>query len=149
MSRLEQLKDLLSKIESGEFSNAQKNAEIDALLRVGSAKLRKSAEWAWAGFPRWRARKSDELGWICEVLHADDTGGVNWKSEKFCTSIDAAMLLKDATLPDWEWGFDGSIAWVKQAGLRTSYRADAQNGMTALAFVIAILKALIAQEATQ
>lgn len=63
-------------------------------------------------------------------------------------SLDAAKALHEAVLPGWEYGYDGSIAWVKMPGLRTSYRHDAMNGHTARAWLIAIIKALIAQEET-
>lgn len=63
-------------------------------------------------------------------------------------SLDAAQALHDAVLPGWEYGYDGAIAWVKMPGLRTSYRYDDRNGYTARAWLIAILKALISQEAS-
>jgi len=61
-------------------------------------------------------------------------------------SLDAAKALHDAVLPGWEFGYDGTIAWVKLPGLRTSYRKDDRNGFTSRAWLIAILKALIAME---
>lgn len=61
-------------------------------------------------------------------------------------SLDAAKALHEAVLPGYEYGYDGSIAWVKLPGLRTSYRHDAANGSTARAWLIAILRALISQE---
>ena len=61
-------------------------------------------------------------------------------------SLDAAKALHEAVLPEWDHGHDGSIAWVKQKDKCTSYRHDAQNGFTARAWLIAIIKALIAEE---
>lgn len=63
-------------------------------------------------------------------------------------SLDAANALHEGVLPEWDHGHDGSIAWVKQKDKRTSYRHDAQNGFTARAWLIAIIKALIAEETT-
>lgn len=60
--------------------------------------------------------------------------------------LDAAKALHEAVLPECEYGYDGSIAWVKLPGLRTSYRHDTRGGYTARAWLIAILKALIAIE---
>lgn len=75
--------------------------------------------------------------------------GVPWLAfNAFHGSLDAAKALHEAVLPGWEYGYDGSIAWVKMPGLRTSYRHDAMNGHTARAWLIAIIKALIAQEET-
>jgi len=61
-------------------------------------------------------------------------------------SLDAAKALHDAVLPEWEYGYDGSIAWVKLPGLRTSYRRDSMGGLTSRAWLLAILSALIAME---
>lgn len=64
-------------------------------------------------------------------------------------SLDAALEIHNAVLPGWEYGYDGSIAWVKIKGLRTSYRHDAGNGYTSRAWLIAILSALIAMEGAE
>lgn len=61
--------------------------------------------------------------------------------------LNAALALHQAVLPGWEYGYDGSIAWVKQNGLRPSYRHDAGNGYTARAWLLAILKAMQSMEA--
>lgn len=64
-------------------------------------------------------------------------------------SLDAAMRLHNAVLPGWEYGYDGSIAWVKLPGMRTSYRHDANNRNPARAWLCAILRALISMEDAQ
>lgn len=61
-------------------------------------------------------------------------------------SLDAAKALHDAVLPGWEYGYDGTIAWVKLPGLRSSFRHDNRNGYTSRAWLLAILKALIAEK---
>lgn len=63
-------------------------------------------------------------------------------------SLDAAKALHEAVLPEFEYGYDGSLAWVKLPGLRTSYRHDSRGDYTARAWLCAILKALISQELT-
>lgn len=64
----------------------------------------------------------------------------------FLGSLDAAKALHEAVLPEFEYGYDGSIAWVKLPGLRTSYRHDSRGGYTARAWLCVIIKALLAQE---
>jgi hypothetical protein len=59
-------------------------------------------------------------------------------------SLDAAEALHDAVLTGWEYGYDGSIAWVKLPGLRASYRHDSMGGLTSRAWLISILSAMIA-----
>ena len=76
-------------------------------------------------------------------LRPDDRHIHAWNA--YNGSLDAAKALHEAVLPGWEHGHDGSIAWVKRKGKRTSYRHNAQNGFTARAWLIAIIKALIAK----
>ena len=73
------------------------------------------------------------------------SGGCGVNAHKaYNGSLDAAKALHEAVLPGWEYGYDGAIAWVKRPGLRTSYRHSG-NGYTARAWLIAIIKALIAK----
>ena len=61
-------------------------------------------------------------------------------------AMGAAKALHEAVLPGWEYGYNGSIAWVKWPGSRSSYVHDAMNGYTSRAWLLAILRALYAQE---
>ena len=81
---------------------------------------------------------------VCVALGFKQEFVYTWKAAQ--ESLDAAKALHEAVLPEWDHGHDGSIAWVKQKDKRTSYRHDAQNGFTARAWLIAIIKALIAEE---
>jgi len=87
--------------------------------------------------------KAGEGGWGLErpkELHTD----LVWKA--WMGSFDAAFALHLAVLPGWEYGYDGGMAWVKLPGLRSSYRHNDKEGITARAWLIAIITALIAEE---
>lgn len=143
MTDLTALKALLAKVEAGETTNRQLDAEIDALLRHGSEELRRDCGWALANFPTWRAR--GQKPGTCEVVHRDGTGGVWWESPHFTTSTDAALALKDAVLPGWYWIVgSGGAAVVNPIEAEESHHSEGIY-TPARALLIAILKAKIAE----
>ena len=88
--------------------------------------------------------KSDNFGGSREAYarSAAQQAILAWRNN----SLDAAKELHEAVLPGWDYGYDGSIAWVQRPGLGSIYRHDDMNGYTSRAWLIAILKALHAQE---
>ena len=75
-----------------------------------------------------------------------DPDNAAWAVKAFYGSLDAVKALHEAVLPGWEYGYNGSIVWVKWPGSRSSYVHDAMNGYTSRAWLLAILRALYAQE---
>lgn len=85
--------EIIARLEQATEGSQELDAEIDASLRIGKTNL---PEWAWANFPKWRARPDGRV----EVAHDDGRGGLSWQPHPYTTSIDAALSL----VPEgWEW----------------------------------------------
>ena len=146
MTRLDDLRKLLDRCERAEGGERELDAEIDALLRIGTPKME---PWAWANFPVWRPARNGSV----EVVHSDGSGGLNWQSQEFTTSIDAAVALVDRVLPRWGrsiyWNnCQGSLARVEDIANEQSSGTDyeARGANDALAVCAAMLRALMAVE---
>lgn len=134
----EKLTQLRDKLLSGDMSPRRLDAEIDAVLRIGTTRMRKEAQWAYNNFPNWSAKESKPG--VCQT----DEGGIWWESDRFTTSLDAAESLHEAFLPGPIWlTFVGMCATIGVNG--EEYTGRAKN--KARAWVIAILSAMIAGDA--
>lgn len=88
------LHDLIERLQDAEGPDRDIDAELDAMLRIGTAKM---PAWTWANFPTWRAAK---LGMV-EVVHDSGAGGMWWDSLPFTRSVEAATILTERMLPEW------------------------------------------------
>ena len=139
MTRKEALAELIAKVEAGKIPSRALDAEVDAVLRIGTPKMQKEARWAYTNFPNWSA-KEGKPGY-CQT----DPGGLWWESQKFTTSLDAAKALHEAVLPEWGWRIQdcGILCAIVVKG---DTLFEAISTQAARAWLLAILRALHAQE---
>ena len=141
--------ELLERLEKAEGPDRELDAEIDATLRVGKPNHQ---AWVKENFPTWRARPDG----LCECVHQDGSGGVNWQSDPFTASVDAALALVEQKLPGADWyrsipnepgdSIEISVWWRPQPKEDWLWGEAQDNGDTAIAILIALLRALDTQE---
>ena len=145
--RKQALQDLRDMVAAGKLSPRRLDAEIDAVLRRGTAKMRKAAPWAYNNFPTWQAKES---AGCCEVVHTSGDGGLWWESDRFTTSLDAAKALHDAVLPDYAVSLceEANGEWHCIVGHKVDVKVYEEFWSTgaARAWLLAILSALIAKK---
>ena len=130
------------------------DAKIDAVFRIGALKMQgdgQGYEWAWSNFPQWAAHK--QARGMCGVQHDNGDLGLIWDSMQFTASLDAALVLFNASMPGWtiaRISQDDRKEWHVELrkGFLTSYSTVQLSGAKtpAIALCIAILKAKQAQE---
>jgi hypothetical protein len=125
MTRLQALKEMALKVEAGEFDAVPGGAKYPMFNAFMDVAERAFGMYEPVGLPR--------LSW-----------------EAYKGSLDAAQDLHEAVLPNRYWNlaeWDG--AWTCQIPLSTFKRHEATSEYSAArAWLLAILKALIAQEET-
>jgi hypothetical protein len=96
-----------------------------------------AGEWDWMiDWPDWDCRYMPSIGLFIEAYNG---------------SLDAAKALHEAALHEWEWQIGSEDAYLETGdpGNEWTFRtASADNIDPARAWLIAIIKALIAQEKT-
>lgn len=86
------ISEIIEALENAEGPSRWLDAKIDAVLRVGTIKMRQGGyEWAWDNFPIWAHHK--EARGMCGVQHGNGGLGLIWDSMEFTASIDAAFSL--------------------------------------------------------
>ncbi len=91
--------ELISQLEAANGPDRWADAKIDALFRVGSAKMRSNSEgyaWAWKNFPVWAHHK--QAAGMCGLLQNDGELSMVWDSPAFTASLDEALGLSDRVL---------------------------------------------------
>jgi hypothetical protein len=107
-----------------------KDALIKSLAKV------EAGEWDW---------RIDWADWDCSSMPS-----INDCKNAYNGSLDAAKALHEAVLPEWHWNVskDGVARIVIPSRLRTIPTVGRSDSSPARAWLIAILKALIAGEDT-
>lgn len=137
------LRDIIDQINEVRQPDRNIDAAIDAALRIGKPSL---PGWTWSRFPEWRAT---ERG-IVEAVTTEGRG-TWWDSLPFTSSIEAATILAERTLPEWEraslWNnCQGHLARVEdnanfQEGSTGSWY-EGTGSTAAIALCLAVLRAL-------
>lgn len=110
---------LLERVRAATGPDRELDGEIDAVLRAGLPTL---PEWSWTNFPVW---KHISNGRVC-VLHDSGEHGVNWSSQRFTASVDAALALVDRVLPDSgpNMLYSYALDWHASAHTEISHTAE-------------------------
>lgn len=125
--------------------------ELDALIcahfRIGPVEDPPGWVTNWAGefgaHPRFPGKVA--------LLHTDGTPGMHWTSQSYTGSIDAALALVGAKLPDWRWSLDKMrdgkcrAFFIKGDDMGSAETATAYAPATALAICGALLTVLSEQ----
>lgn len=141
------LKDLLARVEAATGGDRELDALIASHFRVGPDD---EPDWLkrWGG----EFRPHHKFPGSVTAMHSDGSTGVHWKSERYTTSLDAALALVERVLPEANCvGFDkipGEIsAYVSRNFVGDGHwYQDATSHTPALALIAALLRALITQE---
>ena len=137
--------ELLARLRAATGPSRNLDAEIEACLRVPSAKAAKE-RWVreWAG--EWRAE-----GARVRLMHSNGTPGAHWAPDLRTGSIDAALALVEKTLPGAEYDIT-TLYGVAHVNLPMNFTdvpystGRRLDGNVPLAILEASVDALIAQE---
>lgn len=151
------ISEIIEALEKAHEPNRWLDAKIDAVLRVGTHKMRSGGyEWAWDNFPVWAHHK--QARGMCGVLHTNGDLGLIWDSLEFTSSLDVAFMLVDRALPGWRIFIEATNGIADDLYiLGPVYRDDYPERESsppiagkpvAMALVLATVKAIQAKEPT-
>lgn len=145
------IEELIERLEKAEGPDRWVDARIDAMFRIGSAKMQGDGtgyDWAWDNFPVWAHHK--QARGRCGVQHDNGDLGLIWDSMAFTSSIDAAVALAEKVLKVYRLdicmdpsGVSAKVVWWPKGLVECDIqiRTEGMGATPAASIIIAVLKA--------